>query len=102
MPPPLELIAKTVYLEEEPVLTGAPIAFVRLEKFYGGNMKEAESLGKPKSEKTDKEPVFEPEVDLKPDVASLRANAANIQIYMSTMYNEGYVVYCRFGREYIG
>ena len=37
MPPPLELIAKTVYIEEEPVLTGAPIAFVRLEKFGGGN-----------------------------------------------------------------
>ena len=60
-------------------------------------------MGKPKSEKeADKEPTFQPEVDLKPDVASLRANAANIQIYMSTMYNEGYVVYCRFGREYIG
>ena len=102
MAPPLELIAKTVYIEEEPVLTGAPIAFVRLDKF-AGHYKEAESLGKSKSEKDgDKEPAFQPEVDLKPDVASLRANAANIQLYMSTMYAEGYVVYCRFGREYIG
>lgn len=58
MPPPLELIAKTVYIEDEPVLTGAPIAFVRLEKFNGGNVKAEESLGKPKSEKDDKEPVF--------------------------------------------
>ena len=79
MPPPLELIAKTVYIEPEQVLTGAPIAFVRLEKFAGGNLKEAESLGKSKSEKeADKDPTFQPEVDLKPDVASLRTNAANI------------------------
>ena len=35
MAPPLELIAKTVYIEEEPVLTSAPIAFVRLDKFAG-------------------------------------------------------------------
>ena len=45
MPPPLELLAKTVYIEEEPVLTGAPIAFVRLDKFNGGKMRDVENLG---------------------------------------------------------
>ena len=30
LPPPLELIAKTVYKEEEPIKTGAPISFVSL------------------------------------------------------------------------
>lgn len=30
LPPPLELIAKTAYREEEPVKTGAPIAFLSL------------------------------------------------------------------------
>ena len=41
-------------------------------------------------------------VDLKPDVATLRANTNNIQQYMASMNDNGYVVYCRFGRDYIG
>ena len=102
MPPPLELLAKTVYIEDEPVLTGAPIAFVRLDKFYGGKMRDVENLGKSKAERGDVEPSWKPEPELKPDVITLRENAANLQAYMSTMYTEGYVVYCRFGREYIG
>ena len=77
MAPPLELIAKTVYIPEEPVKTGAPIAFVNLDKFGGGKYKESESLGKTKSEQTEKEVtvlVAEP----KPDVAEIRANSTNI------------------------
>jgi len=40
-------------------------------------------------------------VDLKPDVATLRASTSNIQQYMAAMNENGYVVYCRFGRDYI-
>ena len=78
MPPPLELLAKTVYIEEEPVLTGAPIAFVRLDKFYGGKFREFENLGKSKAERGDTEPSWKPEPDLKPDVLTLRENAASL------------------------
>jgi len=67
MPPPLELIAKTVYIPEEPVKTGAPIAFVNLDKFQGCKFKESERLGKPKSEQTDKD-VVQFANDVKPDV----------------------------------
>lgn len=68
MPPPLELIAKTVYIAEEPVKTGAPIAFVNLEKLNGGKYRESENLGRPKAEQAEKEPV-QFAVDLQPDVA---------------------------------
>ena len=40
-------------------------------------------------------------VDLKPDVATLRATTNNIQQYMQVMNEHGYVTYCRFGRDYI-
>jgi len=40
-------------------------------------------------------------VDLKPDVATLRATTNNIQQYMQVMNDHGYVTYCRFGRDYI-
>ena len=36
LPPPLELIAKSAYKEDEPVKTGAPIAFVSLAQMAGG------------------------------------------------------------------
>ena len=39
LPPPLELIAKTVYKEEEPIKTGAPISFVSLAQMAGGRFR---------------------------------------------------------------
>ena len=50
LPPPLELIAKTVYKEEEPIKTGAPIAFVSLAQMAGGRFKNEEACGKTKAE----------------------------------------------------
>ena len=50
LPPPLELIAKTVYKEEEPVKTGAPIAFLSLARMVGGRFKNEEACGKSKEE----------------------------------------------------
>lgn len=69
----------------------------------GGRFKNEEACGKTKAELQEigNEPESFP-VDLKPDVASLRANTNNIQQYMASMNENGYVVYCRFGREYIG
>ena len=49
MPPPLELISKTVFHEEEPIKTGAPIAFVQVEKLSGGKQKPEEAISKPKT-----------------------------------------------------
>ena len=69
----------------------------------GGTFKQEEACGKTREEK--KEEGVEAEtfpVDLKPDVATLRASTTNIQQYMAVMNENAYVVYCRFGRDYIG
>ena len=102
LPPPLELIARSAYKQQEPVKTGAPIPFVSLAQLAGGRFRKEEACGKTKAEQ-EQEP--EPEkvfpVDLKPDVATLRSNTTNIQQYMQSMNENGYVVYCRFGPDYI-
>jgi len=51
LPPPLELIAKTVYKEEEPIKTGAPISFVSLAQMAGGRFKNEEVCGKSKEDR---------------------------------------------------
>ena len=80
MPPPMELISKTVFHEEEPIKTGAPIAFVQVEKLNGGKCKLEEAISKPKTseekEKLKESKVFE--VDLKPEVAQIRASSQSI------------------------
>ena len=37
--PPLEIIAKTGYTKDEPIQTGAPINFLKIEKLIGGTIK---------------------------------------------------------------
>lgn len=51
LPPPLELIAKTTYKEEEPIKTGAPIPFLSLASLAGGRFLKEEACGKTKAEK---------------------------------------------------
>jgi len=79
LPPPLELIAKRTYQEKEPVLTGAPIPFLSLASLAGGRFPKEEVCGKTKAERVQagEEPESFP-VDLKPDVATLRATTNNI------------------------
>ena len=40
LPPPMDLIAKTVVKEEEEVKSGAPIPFIKHERLYGLERKE--------------------------------------------------------------
>ena len=40
--------------------------------------------------------------DLKPDLAEMRNSGTQMHQYMLAMHQEGLVVYCRFGRDYIG
>lgn len=75
MPPPLELMPQSVFHEEEPIKTGAPIAFIQVDKFNGGKTRNEEALSAPKE---DKKPQKVFEVDLKPEVAEIRAKSANI------------------------
>ena len=100
LPPPLELIAKTVH-KDEPIKTGAPIAFVSIAQMAGGRYRAEEACGKPKAERAEGEEPENFPIDLKPDVASIRANQTNIQHYMAAMNENNYLVYCRFGRDYI-
>ena len=51
LPPPLELIAKSVYKEEEPVKTGAPIAFLSLAQLAGGHFRHEEACGMSREER---------------------------------------------------
>ena len=51
LPPPLELIAKSVYKEEEPVKTGAPIAFLSLAQMAGGHFRQEELCGVSREER---------------------------------------------------
>jgi hypothetical protein len=37
--PPLDIIAKTGYTKDEPIQTGAPINFLKIEKLLGGTIK---------------------------------------------------------------
>lgn len=74
--PPLELIAKTGYTVEEPVLTGAPINFVKLEKLHGGKTRKTEKTNVDQSQKNGSSPLFEsiaPPIGVcKPDVQQIR------------------------------
>lgn len=71
VPPPQDLIAKTVYLQEEPVKTGAPISFVGVERLIGLN-KSVEAMNKenPDSKLRPSSEAFE--VDLRQEVAEIR------------------------------
>ena len=44
VPEPMDLIAKTVILNDEPIRTGAAIAFVNIERFTQGRKIEMEKL----------------------------------------------------------
>ena len=44
VPEPMDLIAKTVVLNDEPIKTGAAIAFINLERFTLGRKIEIEKL----------------------------------------------------------
>jgi len=44
LPAPLEIIAKTGYTYDEPIQTGAPINFYKLEKLNGGKIIPNEKL----------------------------------------------------------
>jgi len=50
LPPPLELIAKSAFKDDEPIKTGAPIAFVSLAHLVGGRYKAEEKCGKTRAE----------------------------------------------------
>jgi hypothetical protein len=39
--------------------------------------------------------------NVKPDIAKLRAEATQLQTYLLQMSNDGRVIYCRFGKDYI-
>lgn len=105
MPPPMDLIAKTVVKEEEEVKTGAPIPFIKHERLIGLERREQmqaankDKRGDGAFDKNGNPLKFD--ANIKENIAELRENCSHLHNYMTRMNDEGLVVYCRFGKEYI-
>lgn len=94
--PPLDLIAKTGYTQDEPIQTGAPINFLKLEKLIGGKTRK-EVISTVKTEPLKLE-ILGP---VKPDIQAIRQASTQLLTYLQQMTEQGHVVYCRFGKDYV-
>jgi hypothetical protein len=90
MPPPEDLIKKSA-VDDEPVKTGAPIAFIKFNRL----------LGREKIEKMnpDNENPGQPPPPSTVDTGIAPANT--ISDYMLNAKDANRIVYCRFGEKYI-
>lgn len=83
--PPLEILAKAVYTPDEPIQTGAPINFFKLEKFAQGKQrKEKTDAANPKKAT---EPPQQMEIlgTAKPEVVSIRSTSESLFAYLTQM-----------------
>lgn len=83
--------------------SGAPISFVQIERF-NNRMKRREAMGRVRAaeEKIKPEPLTTASPNgLKEETEELRNSGREMHAYMSAMFAEGRVVYCRFGQDYI-
>jgi hypothetical protein len=87
IPPPENLIAKSVIIQE-PIRTGAPIAFVKTDNLTGEE-KKAEFMGESRGKA-----VSDPD-------SIPRSSYKNLADELVKADKEGKVVYCRFGKQYI-
>lgn len=87
-PPPEELIRKTA-MDQEPVKTGAPIAFVKFQRLLG---RERIEKMNPDNKKSDPPPEANTG-----DIAS----ASTISEYILNAREANSLVYCRFGEKYL-
>ena len=100
MPEPMDLIAKTVVLNDEPIKTGAAIAFINIERFTQGRKIEIEKLAHQNGVATAQQPSL-PIKPLEDAVSEIRTNQTKLAGYLSAMFDIDKVVYCRYGRDYI-
>ena len=101
IPPPQDLIPKSYFVPEEPARSGGGVSFINIGTLNSGVSrleKVNAERGNPKEKPRDSDLY---KSSLKADVDELRANTNNLHTYMVRMQEEGYVVYCRFGKEYI-
>jgi len=90
MPPPEDLIRKSA-VEDEPVKTGAPIAFIKFNRLLG---RERIEKMNPDNENRGQAPTAAPvETGIVP--------ANTISDYMINAKDANRIVYCRFGEKYI-
>ena len=99
IPPPEDLIKKTV-VDDEPVKTGAPIAFLKFNRLYG----------RERQEKMNPDNKIRSGPDAEGQVAAAGSNvpgyveiapATTISDYMINAKEANRIVYCRFGEKYI-
>ena len=94
MPPPEELIRKTA-MDDEPVKTGAPIAFIKFNRL----------LGRERIEKLNPESKDRGQAPSAPDGGAMGAGgipaSSTINDYMINAKEVGRLVYCRLGEKYV-
>lgn len=90
MPPPEDLIKKTA-VDDEPVKTGAPIAFIKFNRLLG---RERVEKMNPDNENRGQPP---PETPVNNGITP----ANTISDYMINAKEANRIVYCRFGEKYI-
>ena len=90
MPPPEDLIRKSA-VEDEPVKTGAPIAFIKFNRL----------LGRERIEKMNPDNENRGQVPTAAPVETGIVPANTISDYMINAKDANRIVYCRFGEKYI-
>jgi len=73
VPEPMDLIAKTVVLNDEPIKTGAAIAFINIERFTQGRKIEMEKLAQSNGVASAQQPP-QPIKPLEDSIADIRTN----------------------------
>ena len=96
----MDLIAKTVNLSDEPIKTGAAVAFVNLERFTAGRKIEVEKCSQ-QNGAASSITAPTPLIALKDEVTEAKLTQTKLSSYLSSMFDMGKVVYCRYGRDYI-
>lgn len=97
-PPPEDLIKKTV-MDDEPVKTGAAIAFIKFNRLMGRERVEKLNPDNDKSKNTDN-----PNSSGNPQAAATCSDitaASTLNDYMLNAREAGRLVYCRFGEKYL-
>ena len=88
IPPPISLIKKSA-IENEPVKTGAPIAFIKFARLQGKEFIE----GLNPDNKKNNEPLLPTSTDI--------PHSQTINDYMLNAREVNRLVYCRFGEKYL-
>ena len=94
LPPPEDLIKKSIF-ENEPAKTGAPMAFIKVDRLIGNERKEKLNPNNKQDPQSPRDnTILSP---INPDIPA----ATTISDYLINAKEANRIVYCRFGDKYI-